>query len=116
MKLAVIRLKGVIGLKKGIKDTFRTLNLPQKFACSVVEDTLVNRGMLIKVKDFSTFGTVDDSTIELLKKREEKGKKFYRLHAPIGGFERKGTKKSFNQGGALGDRKDKMGELIKRMV
>lgn len=43
-------------------------------------------------------------------------KPFFKLNPPIKGFERKGTKKPFSQGGALGYRKDKINELIKRMI
>jgi large subunit ribosomal protein L30 len=43
-------------------------------------------------------------------------KPFFRLTPPRGGFERKGTKKPFSIGGALGYRKDKINDLIKRMV
>jgi len=116
MKIAVIRIKGEIGLKKEIKDSFKMLNLPKKFSCAVLEDSPVNRGMLVKVKDFVTFGAVTEETLNLMKKREEKGKKFFRLHPPRGGFERKGTKKSFKEEGSLGDRGEKINDLIKRMV
>jgi large subunit ribosomal protein L30 len=103
-------------MSKELEDTFQMLNLPSKFACVVLDDNPSNLGMVKKVKDLVTFGTVNDETINLLKKREKKDRRYYGLHPPIGGFERKGTKKGFRQGGALGDRKDKINDLIKRMV
>ena len=48
---------------------------------------------------------------------EEKGiKPFFRLHPPVGGFERKGIKVPFAQGGVLGYRKGKINDLIKKMI
>jgi len=43
-------------------------------------------------------------------------KPFFRLNPPISGFERKGIKKAFALGGALGYRKEKINDLIKRMI
>ena len=83
-------------------------------------------GMLNKTKDFITYGEIDEDTLkELREKRLEKTKdkqgkevekKFFRLSPPRGGFERKGIKASFNIGGVLGPRGDKINDLIKRMI
>ena len=43
-------------------------------------------------------------------------KLFFGLHPPIKGYERKGTKLPFSLGGVLGYRKDKINDLIKRML
>ena len=43
-------------------------------------------------------------------------KPFFRLNPPIKGFERKGTKKQFAMGGSLGYRKEKINELVLRML
>ena len=43
-------------------------------------------------------------------------KSFFRLKPPVHGFEKKGIKNPFSMGGALGYRKEKINELIKRMV
>ena len=43
-------------------------------------------------------------------------KLFFKLHPPLNGFERKGIKKPFSMGGALGYRKEKINNLIIRMV
>lgn len=43
-------------------------------------------------------------------------KLFFRLLPPRGGFERGGVKEQFSKGGVLGYRKDKINDLIKRMV
>jgi len=43
-------------------------------------------------------------------------KLYFRLSPPVHGFERKGVKKPFSQGGATGYRKEKINDLIKRMI
>ena len=43
-------------------------------------------------------------------------KTFFRLCPPSKGYERKGIKKPFSLGGALGYRKEKINDLIKRML
>jgi large subunit ribosomal protein L30 len=142
MKIAVILIRGTIGLPNRVKDTLTMLNLYRKNYCTFLEDTPSIRGMLNKVKDYVTWGSVTEETIKLLfeKRGEEyteretdsqgkinykrkwfefngkKIKKYFRLSPPRGGFEKNGIKKTFIQGGALGHRKDKMNDLIKKMV
>jgi large subunit ribosomal protein L30 len=41
---------------------------------------------------------------------------FFKLSPPRGGFERKGTKHPYSMGGALGYRKEKINDLIKKMI
>jgi len=121
-KIGMILIRGLIGIDGEIKDTLFRLNLKRKLSCSVVEDNPINRGMIQKVKDYITFGTIDEETHkQLIEKRGEKDskgqiKKMFRLHPPIGGFERKGIKKSFAVGGVLGNRKEKINDLIKKML
>jgi len=43
-------------------------------------------------------------------------KPVFRLRPPRKGYERKGVKNSFSIGGALGNRREKINELIKRMI
>ncbi len=43
-------------------------------------------------------------------------KPYFRLSPPIKGFGRKGTKLQFSLGGTLGYRKEKINELLKRMI
>ena len=109
-KLAIILIRGFIGMKKEVKDTFFMLGLRKKLSCAVLEDTPVARGMLKKCKDFSTFGVLSEDVEKMLKNN------IVHLHPPRGGFERKGIKTPFVSGGALGDRKEKINDLIKRMI
>jgi large subunit ribosomal protein L30 len=43
-------------------------------------------------------------------------KPYFKLMPPKKGFERNGIKRAFSMGGALGYRKEKINELIKRMI
>lgn len=121
-KICVIRISGEVRVRKDFVDTLDMLRLKRKYACVVVEDTKQNMGMINKVKDFVTYGEISDDVHKLLvekrgkKDGEGKLKKFFRLHPPIKGWERKGTKVGYQAGGALGYRGDKINELVKRML
>jgi large subunit ribosomal protein L30 len=120
MKIAAIRIKGQVGLKKEIVETLYRLRLRRKYTCVVFENpTEIQLGMLKKVRDFVTFGEIKEDTYrELEEKRGQKDKNkklkpFFRLHPARGGME---TKKHFGVGkGVLGENK-KMDELIRRML
>ncbi|MAF35970.1 50S ribosomal protein L30 [archaeon] len=156
MKLiAIIRLKGKIGLKRPVKDTFKLLRLYKLYYCIILKNTPMNVGMIERVKDATTWGEIDEKTLkELLLKRgrlpankrltqeylKEKTeldtdkfvkeimedtktiksvpglKPFFRLKPPTGGFERKGIKQHFAQGGSIGYRKEKINELLMKML
>ena len=154
-KIAIIRVRGSIGIKKEIEDTMKMLRLYKKNTCVVLNNTQSCAGMLKKIKDYVTWGDINEPTIKLLLIKRGKlpgnkplieeyvkektkltindfvkefisGKKqlkdipgfkpFFRLKPPEKGFERKGIKKPFSLGGSLGYRKDKINELIHRMI
>ena len=113
MKLAVILVRSMINVNEKVKTTLQMLNLNSKNGCIIIEDTPSNRGMLQIVKDYVTWGAVDEATESALRK---KGDKYFRLNPPRKGYGRKGIKVPFSKGGALGDRKEKINELITRML
>jgi len=121
-KVAVVRIRGLVNNSKAEESTMKMLNLHNKFYCSVITLNQAYLGMLNKVKHLVTFGEIDDTTLKaLIEKRQEKNpdgspKKFFRLHPPRKGFERKGTKRSYSEGGAYGYRGAKINELIMRML
>lgn len=117
-KIAVILVRGLIGIRHDIKETLFYLNLRKKHACAIVEDTPVIRGMLKKIQDYTTFGEVSDEVLAELvsKRRKDSDKEVFFLAPPKGGFERKGIKKSFVVGGALGDRAEAINELLLKMM
>jgi|SRR3989344_1355707 len=154
-KIAVIRIRGSFGVRKDIKDTMNMLRLYNKNHCIVIDNSPNNIGMLKKVKDYITWGEINEKTFkELMSKRgriiankplteeymkekshisiEEFAKEFFnfrknlkdvpglklyfRLKPPLKGFERKGIKVPFSMGGVLGYRKEKINDLILRML
>ncbi|MBD3249695.1 50S ribosomal protein L30 [Candidatus Woesearchaeota archaeon] len=139
--ISIIRVRGKNKLSKEINKTLDMLRLYNNNYCVMISPTPVIKGMLQKVKDYVTWGEIDEKTMsELIEKRGEefkgaesdkkgninykrfieiKGKKlkpFFRLNPPKKGYGRKGIKVPFKLGGALGDRKEKINDLIRRML
>ncbi len=116
--LAVVLIKSSIGAKSGVKKTLELLKLQKKNSCVLLGDNDSVRGMLEKIKDFVTYGEVEPSVVEEL--REARGDKdtdtFFRLHPPRGGFERKGIKTLYSEGGAAGYRGEDINNLLKKMI
>jgi len=118
--IAVIRIKGQVGIKKPVKETLHRLRLRHKYVCVVFENPSEEiLGMIKKMKDFVAFGEISEETCKKLVKergkKDEKGKlkPFFRLHPPRKGIE---SKKHFGVGkGVLGNNK-KMDELVGRML
>ena len=113
--IAIIRIKGQIGITSRIRETLQRLNLKRKYSCVVLEKpTKVQLGMINKVRNFVAFGDINEETFAKLKKARDKGKKYFALHPARGGME---TKKHFGVGkGVLGDNKDSINKLIERML
>lgn len=145
--LAVIKIRGDVGVRRGIKDTFNMLNLERKNTCVVIPETPQYLGMVKKIKDYVTWGPVSEEILtEMVRKRartkdneklnEEFFKKnrvedmvkkimegkikeieinaYFRLSPPSKGF--KGSIKQHYPKGALGNRKERINELLKRML
>lgn len=141
--IAVIRIRGTVGVKKDIKETMKLLKLSKPNHCMIMPETETYLGMIKKVKDYIAYGKIDDKTLKsLIEKRgqysnkkpinekdiekvtkqvkegkikESKIKNLFRLHPPLKGFKRS-TKKGFNQKGILGNNKEKINELIIKML
>ncbi|MCH8003467.1 MAG: uL30 family ribosomal protein [Nanoarchaeota archaeon] len=140
-KIVIVRVRGLTGVKHDIDDTLKKLRLYNKNYCVIVPKTASYFGMIKKVKDYVTWGEIDENTYNaLIEKRSEeykgrisdrkgrmkyekfidvngkKIKKFFRLNSPRKGYGRKGIKVSFKNSGALDYRGDKINNLIKRMI
>ena len=140
-KIAVIRVRGTVNITGKVKTTLDMLRLFRNHGCSVLPQSPNVLGMLKRVKDYVTWGTIDDATYqELVSKRgvpyqgrlhdkkkiisykkaikvgDRLIKPFFTLQPPRKGFGRKGIKHAFVKGGALGDRKEKINDLLKRMI
>jgi len=114
--ICIIRIHGQVGLRKEVAETLNRLRLRRKYACIVLEKpTKEQLGMIKNVKDFVAFGEINDEIYKkLVEKRKTKIKNFFRLHPPRKGIE---SKKHFGIGkGVLGNHKEKINELVERML
>jgi len=139
---AVIRIRGSVGLRKDIKDTFLMLRLHRKMHCVILKETESIKGMLKKVRSWITWGEIDDNILkyliekrgrkpgnkrlkkeeikEIFNKIKENGKipkeikPVFRLTPPSKGF-KKSIKQHYPKG-ELGYRGKEINELLKRMI
>ncbi|MEM7820197.1 MAG: 50S ribosomal protein L30 [Candidatus Aenigmatarchaeota archaeon] len=141
--IIAIRIRGRVGVRKQIADTLALLRLRRKMHAVLLPDNKSIKGMLRVTRDWLTWGTISDDNLEArLKKRGRKpgnkklsadevklaieeikhGKKIsalgikpvFRLTPPSGGF--KNSIKQHWPKGELGDRGEKINELLKRMI
>lgn len=66
MKIAVIRIRGLVGVRKQIKDTLDKLRLRRKFVCVVVDNKPEIMGMIKKAENYITYGPIEKETLKLL--------------------------------------------------
>ena len=70
MTLAVVRVRGVINVKNDIRDTLTMLGLGRVNHCVLINESPESMGMLLKVKDYVTWGPIDaDTAATLVKER-----------------------------------------------
>jgi len=139
---AVIRIRGSVDLKKDIEDTLSMLRLNRKMHCVLVKDSESMKGMLQKVRNWITWGEVDDDILKLLIKKRgrktgekklteqeaeeifkkikenqkisEEIKPIFRLTSPSKGF-KKSIKQHYPKG-ELGYRGKEINDMLKRMI
>lgn len=141
--IAIIRVRGEVKTKGDIEDTMLMLNLKTVNNCVVVPETKAYIGMLHKIKDHVTYGTITKETFKkMLVKWGRSGQKrlqlkdvdkivdeifagkkklrdydinpAFRLHPPKRGYE--GIKRQYTKKGTLGNRGDKINALLERMI
>lgn len=138
--ICVIRIRGDVKVDRNVRETFNRLHLRRKYSCIVMVNPKKEQiGMVKKIRDFIAFGEIRKDVFEKLidargqkinksKKVDskkviedlEKGKKyedlnlkpFFRLHPPRGGIK---SKMHFPRG-VLGDNKEKINDLVLRML
>jgi len=118
---AVIRIRGSARTRKDLEDTLRMLRLKKPNNCVLVPETKQYLGMLRKSKDYITWGIIEKKTLsKLLEKRGkvkledlEKIKPVFRLNPPIHGY--KSIRLPYPRG-SLGNRGEKINELLERMI
>lgn len=71
-KIAVVQIRGTVATHPNVRKTLELLRLHKKHSCVVVDQTPEISGMIERVKDYVTYGLVDESFFkELLDKRGE---------------------------------------------
>lgn len=139
---AVIRISGMLKVRKDMANTLDRLMLRRKYSCVLINANNKNLyGMLKKIRNFVSYGVINNDIIEkLIKKRGKsaegdkrkvntdpnevikglvEGKKlnefglkpFFRLHPPRGGIK----SKMHYPKGVLGENKE-INKLIERML
>ncbi|HID91225.1 TPA: 50S ribosomal protein L30 [Candidatus Bathyarchaeota archaeon] len=70
--LAVVRIRGITGPRRDVKDTFRMLGIKRRYHATLVPSTPAYLGMLRKAKDWITWGPVSKDVISLLLRKRGK--------------------------------------------
>lgn len=141
--IIAIRIRGSVGVRQQIVDTLMLMRLNRKMHAVILPENPSTKGMIKVVRDWITWGPLSDDMLEsLMIKRGRKsqnkrltadevrnavsavkeGKKLtsvgvkqvFRLTPPSGGF--KNSIKQHWPKGELGDRGEKIDELLKRMM
>lgn len=111
--ICVIRIAGQVDLNQDVKETLNRLKIRRKYACVVLESTKENLGRIKSVRNQVAFGEISEEVYKkLVEKRKTKIKNFFRLHPPRGGIK---SKLHFPKG-VLGDNKEKINDLVLRML
>ena len=117
MKIAAVLIRSRIGARHDTLRALDALGLKKRHACAIVEDNPVNRGQMVKAKDFIMYGPVSDAmAAKLLAKKNTSSETVVRLAPPKGGYPRGGIKTSYQSGGALGLRTESMDAFLERMA
>ncbi|MCS7373527.1 MAG: 50S ribosomal protein L30 [archaeon GB-1867-097] len=67
--LAIIRIRGTVGVSGEIKDTLKMLRLNRRNHATLIDDRPSYIGMLKKAAEYVTWGEIDLETLELLLRR-----------------------------------------------
>jgi len=143
--ILMIRIKGLVEVDKDVQEALFRMRLRRKYSAVLIIPNEESMKLIKKVRNFVAYGTIDEKTLlHLIERRAKpisgnkadaksilsgieaqtkKGKldltelgvkPFFRLHPPIKGIDAKvhfGTRK-----GVLGDNKEKINDLVRRMI
>lgn len=143
-KIAVLRIRGLVKTRGDLESTLEKIKLTQVNRCSIIDDTPSYLGMLQNAKDVITWGELKPETFKKMllkwgrvegdnrldakfdvdgfakeffagkKKLADAGvKPYFRLHPPRSGF--KSVKFQYPRGD-LGNRGEKINDLLERMI
>lgn len=140
---AVIRISGFVKIRGNVQETLYRMRLRRKYTLVLLPATKETKHLLDSVRNFVAYGDIDSDTLALLLQKrgqpldgkplkkdfdfataaaqldkksleELEFKPFFRLHPPRGGIDARlhfGVKK-----GVLGENKEKVNGLIRRML
>lgn len=138
--ILVIRISGQVNVPEKTKETLRRIRIMKKYSAVLMHPNQNNLKLLKKIRNYVAYGTINHETLkELIEKRGEPLKKedkidaekiisdlqkkplqdaglkpFFRLHPPRKGID---SKKHFGVSkGVLGDNKENINELVRRML
>lgn len=109
MKTAIILVRSMINSTPDVRKTLELLKITKRNSIAIVADNEQTKGMIKKLTGYATWGPINEATEKKLGQRRT-------LNSPRKGFGRKGVKMPFSKGGALGERKEKINDLIERML
>lgn len=135
--IAIIRISGMVEMPSGAQETLFRMRLRKKYSLVLMKDEEKTRNLLQEVRNFVAYGPIDKSTLELLISKRGKSilkqrldakriaeniesveleslgvKPFFRLHPPRGGIK----SKIHYPKGVLGDNKEDINKLIRKML
>lgn len=134
--ILVIRISGMVEIPETVQETLYRIRLRRKYSAVLLKSTPENKKLLLKIRNFVAYGELSSEVLqELVEKRAEAldGKKidmkkvdanknlesqgvkpFFRLHPPRGGID---SKLHYPiRKGVLGDNKEKINDLVRRML
>ena len=139
--LIAIRISGDVNIPEKLRESLFRLRLRRKYSAVLLKPTNENQKLLLNIRNLIAFGDIDEPTLTLLiqkrgipKKKNSKIdakkiiselekkpiadldiKPFFRLHPPRGGID---SKKHFgiSKKAVLGDNKEKINDLVRRML
>src|SRR3989338_8816088 len=137
--IIAIRISGLVEIPQEVKESLYRLKLRKKYTAVLLEETQENEDLLKQFRNFIAYGKLNSETLSLLIEKRAVGlsgrkidpkkvienlskkslfelgvKPFFRLHPPRGGIDSKVHYPL--RKGVLGDNKEKINELVGRML
>ncbi|MDO8508413.1 MAG: hypothetical protein Q7S27_01885 [Nanoarchaeota archaeon] len=138
--ILAIRISGLVDVNENIEKTLFRLRLRRKYSAVILHPTEINMKLLKLLRNHLAYGEVNKETLkDLIEKRAmplNKSKKinsekvleqleknpldsdikpFFRLHPPRGGIDSK-NHFGVSRKAVLGDNRDKINDLVRRML
>ena len=66
MKVAAIQVRGGMNISPTVRKTSKLLKLTRKNSCVILNSDQITLGMLVALKDYITWGEIDEPTLKLL--------------------------------------------------